>query len=170
MKLVSLILIVFIFSGCVSKQEFPSGWNKIGLERNLECPDIVGIYKNNGIIESNENGPLLSSYLKLNADNANLIKISQDKGIFNIKAFTDNKIINEKNFNNKSISCNKGFWIINNDENHNSGGVLGKEWNTFYLTKNEDGLIIKKENSAVGLFFLLPIIGHDTSWVLFKNN
>ncbi|WP_108061125.1 hypothetical protein [Poseidonibacter lekithochrous] len=171
MRFFSFLLSVFIFTGCVSKQDFPSSWEKIDTNKSTECSNIVGVYQNKGQIESSEYSPLLSEYLFTDIEKSDFIEISKNNDTFYMKAYLEENLISEKSFdiNSKSISCKDGFWLIHKDKSHNDGGVLAKEWDSFNLTKNKDGLIIKKVNNALGLFFLIPVIGHDTSWVLFKN-
>jgi hypothetical protein len=160
-----------LFTSCVSKQEFPSSWKKIENKSSLECANISGKYLNKGASKLDNYTPVLSDFILDDIENFDTLDFNMGKNSLVIDFYLDKKNIRTKtlNINNTLISCENGFWLIEKDENYNKEGVLGKEWEKFYLSKNKDGLIIRKENNAVGLFFLIPIVGHSSTWRLFRN-
>ena len=170
MRFLVYLLVMIIFTGCISKQDFPSSWEKIEKKDNY-CSNITGTYVNKGVLIQSRYSPLLSNILLDSSKDISLIKLLLNDKKLIITGYSNNKLIKSKelDINENNLSCKDNFWTFEIDEIINKGGVLAKQWDTYFLSKTNEGLVIKKKSTASGLMFLIPIIGSDSTWILFQK-
>ena len=165
-----IIGLLFVLVACVSTQDYPTEWSNVE-KTGQECPDVSGSYEDTGIKTSSDYQPSLTQFLGLNKYEADTVNLTIKNNLIEAVAIKDKKIVETKEFSypTESAYCKEGNWVIENNDSHNREGVLGKEWKTYFLSNNSDGLVINQKQSAVGMIFFVPIAGSESTWVLFKR-
>jgi hypothetical protein len=166
------ITIALLLSGCVSNQEYPEGWKPVEKVNNQLCPALDGAYSNIGESNSDRYIPTLAEILmpKYGGSTDN-IEITNFESSFLLSAIQngESKAKFELPKNGDDIYCKNGALIIEKGKVVNREGAVGKEWDSFVIQKNEQGLVINRHHGAVGMLFFVPIAGKESLWFLYKK-
>lgn len=170
MRIFLIIAISLLFFGCVSKQDYPESWKQIKAS-DSNCPDISGTYDNYGIRTDSSYQPILSSLLGLNMAPPENINLELTKDSLTITDLSQNQKDESisLSFNPEYLYCKNGYLVLEKGKSQNREGALGKEWQTYVFSINDDGLVLNKTQSAIGMLFFVPIAGSESNWVLFKK-
>ena len=171
------ILLILLLSACSFTARYPQNWEAI--DQSKTCDSIIGQYKNNG--EYYFDGKPLQrgfSYIVLPNNKQNLSTIESfdvvknDAGLYKLIIGNSTSEFNPIAI---ELQCQKGSLHIAKDSNftgHEPGAlVLGVESNSFSLFNSaNNNLILKTENSAVGLLMLvIPVAGSTDNWYKFER-
>lgn len=173
--LLSLIIFILLCS-CASHEKYPPEWHTLKTEHSSNCSKIIGKYENSGESTHPEYKPELSSLLfpdKKFAPQATHISFTfHEPDIVDIAVWENSTTIFHQRFAQQEgeVYCEDGLLKIDLNKNVNQGGALATEWSTLSLGKSQDSLIVKNENGAIGMMFLIPIAGTGTSWYKFRQS
>lgn len=183
-----IMLLLLLLSSCVSHQKYPLEWPPLISIANEKCPDISGIFVNEG-----ERPDKTKRYLSDAFEKTEMYKdIGQrkkDVDVTHVKInrpdndtleilFWNNDTLVDKNIysrKKKEYSCTpEGIRIpLGSGVSSQMGeGIIpvGINWLTLYLTKNTDGeLVIRYTSSGVGLALIVPIAGSTSDYVRFRQ-
>jgi hypothetical protein len=162
--LTSLVLI-----GCVFVDQYPVEWDSIKLSTDKTCPDVSGKFRDRGERENSSFEPSLS-YLLLQlhnqktADTVEIKFVEPTQLLFRV--FSEQQLQAESLLSSSKgeFQCSDGFVIIKRGEFINREGVFAGERWTFSLAPSKNGLVIKEKDSAVGMMFIVPVVGTSTTW------
>ena len=170
-NLLTVVMSLALIS-CVSHQEYPSDWMPIETANNDGCPNLIGTYSNSGLSNSNHYVPTLADILMpAFRGAADTIEINESIDSFLIAAIGNGEKNSELALsrNSEAVYCKGGSLIVEKGKVVNREGAIGKEWDTFIIQKNDQGLIVNRHHGAVGVLFVIPIAGKESHWFLYKK-
>lgn len=167
MKITLVLVIVLMLSGCISHQSYPKAWSAI----DKNCPNLTGVYHNQRAQLSSNKSTSLIQLFALNKIKSDTVNVTHADGAIQLVVKDQQGQSHQSVYTQKSgfIGCKDGFWVVEKSVMHNKEGALGKEWKRFLLSKNGQGLIVKKEQGAFGMLFFVPVVGSESDWYLFKQ-
>jgi len=177
--IIGIVVLSFLLTSCVMHNKYPSSWSDLVPVEENKCPDISGIYWNNGIKEKGEVEYNLSKILGFKDEiGERYVKITLLKDdTFEISGWVweEQKLVYKKSYPKRKYSCSsEGIRASSHTESTfiaEGLGAFGAMYGSFYLTKNTDGdLVVKDTGTVIGLSMLIiPIIGAGTDWYRFPH-
>ena len=173
-RLVRLAFPLLALSGCNDIQEYPSNWAKPTVAFSSECSDLVGSY-----YELDSGGSqiglvhILSGYAREPKENADHVQLTMsERGTLNIVAIHEKTVITEYKFTEQgsSLSCSPvGAVITISNGRLANQGVLGYSKISARLSKDKEGyLVVRREESSIGAYAIIPIVGKSGKWYRFR--
>ena len=176
MKKISLVILCFLFNGCVSNAKYPIDWEKLATATDSGCLSWSGTFYNQGenTLKNGENilAEILAAPTTSNHE-ADAVKLRTDieQGLIDVEIYKDDEIVTRFSLEmvKNEFICENGKVTINRNRFVNEGGAIGKEWVGYTLNLTSEALIIEKKNGVAGALFFIPIIGQESNWLRFKK-
>lgn len=167
----TLFALTLFLAACVSVQDYPLAWGKPFLGEGGACPQVDGVFQNQGHGSDPRYPPNLAWQLFVHSSpwrSADRVQIQlTDSNIVSIRTLSGNSVLYQHDLvrGKNTFSCEGGFLAIPKGQFINRDGVLASENATVYLAPSDGGsLVVKERTTAVGLMFLVPVAGSSTTW------
>ena len=170
MRIFLILAISSLLLGCISKQDYQEDWEQVKASASV-CPDISGTYFNYGVRTDSSYKPILSSLLGLKIappENIDLVLTENSLTITDLNEHQKDESISLR-FKPEYLYCKDGHLVLEKGKFQNREGALGQEWQTYVFSISDDGLVLNKTQSAIGMLFFIPIAGSESNWTLFKK-
>ncbi len=170
------LLSILLISSCATHEEYPNKWEQIHHLSSTDCVNISGKYNNTGVSSTPGYEPELSWKLFPDYELKNKVTsisfLFQEPEILSITLWNNDEAIYVKDFlkHKNDFYCEDGLIKIKIKKNINREGVLASEWSTLGFSKAKNNLIVKNENGAIGMMFLIPVAGTGTNWYKFEKS
>ena len=177
------LLAVLLLTSCIDHHPYPGGWEKPLLTPENKCADIRGTFDDNGQGENEQNkwtGTSVSGlgryfwptkeWIMLygkNGDTSKHVVLKQSDNVIKVSVWTMNELIAERELkkdDNDGYRCTAQGVVLNRPGNP-FRGFQGRVNRTLTLFKDSEGaLLLKKEESGVGLAYIVPLYIAHTLW------
>jgi hypothetical protein len=170
-----LPLLLGLLASCSIQQRYPGAWPRVDPTRVAGCPDVTGVYLNDGV-RGDPFGALvsLSDLLQLGSTSESILRISQyGADSLAIVVWRDDRQVARRMLSRSqgNLTCTPagvgltcGWHFVGRE-----GLELGAARRTLYLAKATDGsLMVQDVEFTVGVLIVLPIIGTMRSWHRFS--
>jgi hypothetical protein len=181
-KRVTATLASTLITGCVFKEPYPKQWADIYLTPG-DCPDISGVFNDEGRLDPKEVGEVGEGWLKRSLSRLLLtdknkietvshVEINQlENGGIKVTAWNENKPVTEQRFSkrNGDFTCKTGFVEFVGEKVCETGnGIMACATPETDLIKNNEGALIVKTNSrGFGAVYLIPVYVSEWHWYRF---
>ncbi len=169
--LTTLASILTLLPGCVSNPSYPTSWDTVLDEK--KCPRIDGKYLNSGVDHTGREINLSSFLFRTDNVKADYVRFTTTNNKVTIDVFNDGELVinHIENINNDYCEDQQvEFDLPETEGGVNRGGVLGYTWESALFSKNEgDDFLIHHNSSAIGIVYIIPIIGSAWSWIKFTE-
>ena len=180
----SISLSLFVVTGCVFKEPYPSEWKAISTVPG-ECPEISGTFSNSGELDPAEieedivgdqfRQATLSRIFFLGLEEAVPIShveiIQSQSDEIRFIAWKENGAAFEKTFaaRDKDFTCKSGFIeFVGDRECEVVEGIMACATPEAHFNRNNEGALIMKYNSrGFGLVYLIPALVSEWHWYRF---
>jgi len=178
-----LITGLICLTGCVLlKEPYPKEWAELNIVKGM-CPDISGIYSDEGWLDPSEAKQLDESWHKRSLsellltdreriDDVSHVAITQDETHnITVTAWKGSKSVAEQSFysNGGDFRCESGFIeFIGKRVCETGDGVMGCSTEETHMAKNDKGHLIAKTNThGFGAVYLVPLYFSQWHWYRF---